>query len=216
MAEITAILVSYRRPENMGRLVDALRAQTVVPELILVNNWDMQTWGIGRAVFVPWNAGPMMRYLLAPYVETPWVMTIDDDVMPGDAEFVADALALAKRRPGTITSAAGRGLHREPPYYRGEPWGNAEIVLAKLTVFHRDLLRRVGLPPMWEPAMFRSDDIWFSLEVGRGQPVHWADEGLSSRLIALPEGGPDVALSLQPEHLAGRNAACRWWLEHRQ
>jgi len=79
----------------------------------------------------------------------------------------------------------------------------------------RDLLLNVGLPPMWLPWAFRCDDIWVSLEIGRGQPVHWASKDLHDRLVELPEGGAEMALSLQEGHEEQRNAACKWWLEHR-
>lgn len=217
MSDVTAVLVSYRRPDNMQQLVDALRQQTVVPELMLVNNWDMTTYQIERAAFVPWNAGPVMRHIFATYAETEWVLTMDDDIRPGDAEFVEDALALAKKRPDVITCAFGRRLGQSAPYYRAaDKFGRVEIALGRMMIYRRELLDNVGLPPMRFPWAFRGDDIWFSLEVSRGKPVHWAEVALSRRLIDMPEGGKDVALALQANHGSAREEACRWWLENRQ
>jgi GT2 family glycosyltransferase len=217
MSEITAVLVTHRRPDNIQQIVDALKQQTVEPDLILINNWDMAAYQVERAAFVPWNAGPVMRHVFATYAETEWVMALDDDLRPADAEFVEDALRLAKKRPGVITCAFGRHLGQSEPYYRPRnEFGRVAIALGRMMIFRRELLDNVGLPPMRFPWAFRSDDIWLSLEVGRGKPVHWADMGLSKRLVDMPEGGPEVALSLQKEHSAGREEACRWWLENRQ
>ena len=217
MSEVTAVLVSYRRPDNVSQIVDVLRQQTVVPELLLVNNWDMAAHRVERAAFVPWNGGPMVRFLFAIYAETEWVMTLDDDLRPADAEFVEDALKLAKKRPNAITCAFGRSLGRSAPYYQPRnEFGHVPIALGRMMMFRRDLLENVGLPPMRLPWAFRSDDIWISLETGKGQPVHWAEVALSRRLIDMPEGGSEVALSLQEGHGEIRGEACRWWLENRQ
>lgn len=216
MSDVTAVLVTYRRPDNIQQIIDVLRQQTVEPELILVNNWDMAAYRVEKAAFVPWNAGPMMRVLFAVYAETEWVMTLDDDLRPADAEFVEGALKLAKKRPDVITCAYGRSLGQSEPYYRPRnEFGQVPIALGRMMIYRRDLLDNVGLPPMrYEWA--RNDDIWFSLEVGKGEPVHFAEVALSRRLIDMPEGGPEVALSLQGGHGRGREEACRWWLENRQ
>jgi hypothetical protein len=217
MSDITVILLSYRRPDNMRQLVDTLQQQTVEPELMLINNWDMAAYQIERVAFIPWNAGNMIRHLFATYVETEWVMTIDDDLRPADAEFVGDALKLAKRRPDVITCAYGRHLDQSEPYYRPRnEFGRVAIALGRMMIYRRNLLDNVGLPPMHLPWPFRCDDIWLSLEIGKGKPVHWAEVALSKRLIDMPEGGPEVALSLQAGHGQRREEACRWWLENRQ
>lgn len=215
MNDITVVLISYRRPGNMHQLVDALRQQTVGPELMLVNNWDMAAYEVEQAAFIPWNAGSMARHLFAVYVETEWIMTIDDDLRPGDAEFVEDALALAQERPDSITCPFGRGLEESPPYYRArDRFGHVPIALGRMMIYRRDLLDNVSLPPMRFPWPFRCDDIWVSLEIGKGQPVHWADKELSKRLVNMPEG--ETALSRQRGHGVAREEACRWWLENRQ
>lgn len=214
MTDVTAVLVSWRRPENVYRLVDALRGQTVEPELMLLNNLDVATYGVEQAASIPWNAGPMVRHLFAPCATTPWVMYMDDDLMPGDDGFVEDALEVAAERPDGISGAWGRTLHRQPPHYR-DGYRAVPIIIGRFWLFRRELLKRVHLPPMDAPHIFRCDDIYVSLEIGGGEPVHWADAGLRGRLEDLPDGGADVALSLQDEHIAKRNEFCRWWLENR-
>lgn len=215
MSDVTAVLVSYRRQENVCQLVETLRQQTLRPELMLINNWDMRAFQIERTAFIPWNAGPMARYLFAVYAETEWLMFIDDDLMPSDVEFVADALAIAKQRPAAITGAYGRQLAKTPRHYRKDAQGDVAIIKGRFQMMRRSLLDQVYLPPMGNDVLFACDDIYVCLEAGRGEPVHWADGALAERLVEMPEGGNEVALSLQQGHMQRREAACAWWLKER-
>lgn len=219
---MTALLISYKRPENMARIVAALRAQTLRPELLLINNSGCETFGVERTVHVPWDAGPFLVVPFALYARTDWVMVVQDDLMPGDAEFVADALALAQERPESITGAFGRRLSLTPPHYGRDAWGSVEIVKSRFWVFRKAILTWVCFPDLTPPAGANDpwihEDIWLSLAVGEGQPVHWASEMLRDRLVELPEARPGqdiakVAYSHRPHHYREREAVTRRYIE---
>jgi GT2 family glycosyltransferase len=211
--KVTAILLNYRRPDNTVSLVKALRGQTVRPETLLVNNSStVRRFNADLAVYIPWNAGCLVRHLFALYVDSEWIMVIDDDLIPHDARFVEDALTVATQRPNAITGAFGRRLGKRPLYYHGQPdvVGDTALVKGRFMLYRRDLLARVNfgrLIEMGDPEYLRRcDDLFLSLEIGRGQPVHWADAGLQARLVELPAG--EVGLEKDGQHFEIRERFC--------
>lgn len=219
--EVTAILINYKRPYNMAEIIAMLRAQTVRPELLLINNSGYATFGVERTVHVPWDAGPFLIIPFALYARTEWVMVVQDDLRPGDVEFVADALELAKMRPNAITGAFGRRLFLEPPHYAQDAWGAVEIVKSRFWVFRKAILSGVRFPTLTPPRgkndPWIHEDIWLSLAVGRGQPVHLASLGLRDRLVELSEASEgqsiaEVAYSHRPHHMAEREAVTQRYI----
>jgi len=222
MTEVTALLINYKRPYNMAKIIAMLRAQTHRPELLLINNAGYETFGVERTVHVPWDAGPFLVIPFALYARTEWVMVVQDDLMPGDVEFVADALALARKRPDAITGAYGRRLGKTRPFYAQDAIGSVEIVKSRFWVFRKAILSWVGFPELTPPTevngLWIHEDIWFSLAVGEGLPGHWVSQALRTRLVELPEFMPGqdkaaVAYSYRPGHYQEREAVTRRYIE---
>jgi len=216
MAEVTAVLINYKRPQNMAQIIAMLRAQTVRLELMLINNAGCEDFGVERTVHVPWDAGPFLVIPFALYARTEWVMVIQDDLKPGDMEFVADALELARMRPNAITGAFGRRLSFVPPHYAQDAFGSVEIVKSRFWIFRKALVNRVRFPVLRPPSGANDpwihEDIWFSLAVGKGRPVHLASLGLRDRLVELP-GGDGVGYSHRPYHYQEREEVTRRYVQ---
>lgn len=215
MSDVTAVLLNYRRPENLYLLIDSLRWQTNVPEIILVNNSPEyhHPLGVERAVQIPWNAGCFARIYFALYAGTEWVMFIDDDLRPKDAQFVEDALAAARQHPNVITGAFGRKLSPTPPHYHGRQdvtEGLVAIVKGRFMFFRRELLGRLCLSRFPLHYLPRCDDIYLSFEIGACCPVHRLEPGLAERLQELPAG--DVGLRNLSDHFTQREQFCHEYL----
>jgi len=212
-ALVTAILLNYNRPDNIAHIVDALESQSEKVNVVVINNAADPY--AGQSVHVPWNAGCYIRISFALYAETDWVLFIDDDLKPTDGDFIRDAVATASKRPDAITGAYGRHLSRVFPYYERDAMGPVEIVKGRLMLFRKDILSRVRLfsYPSWLPTGF-GEDIHLCLEVGHGEPVHFADEFLRGRLVDLPTWREGISRDTET-HLEHRNDVCRWYLtEH--
>jgi GT2 family glycosyltransferase len=217
MANVTLILLNYKRPDYMRRILSCLRDQTEPVETLLINNGeDGESFGADREVYIPWNAKPFIRFPFALYADTEWVMFLDDDLIPMDNEFVHDALAIAQwhgSRNGII-GAFGRRFSRTAPHYAADALGDVEIIKGRFMLMRREELQRVRMPVYPEEfAVGLNDDIWVSLEIGGGRDYHWADSDLQDRLRNLPEGAE--ALSLRPHHMGEREAFCAWYMRHR-
>jgi len=194
VSQVTAVLLNYKRPENMGALVESLRSQTEPVSILLVDNsGQMEPWDVDRTVYVPWNAGCYARTIFALYADTKWVIMLDDDLMPNDTRFVEDALRIAEQHR-FITGAFGCRLSKTPPHYMGRPnidsTGPSPIVKGRFMVYRRALLDYITLGGFMQYKRYRirCDDIYLNLSTGNGNPVHWVDMGLRQRLKELPPG----------------------------
>lgn len=226
MPDVTVILLNYKRPDNTPVIVDALRCQTEPPEIWVIDNAYNNTQKsirfveVDRYMWLPWNGGCFARLLLAAYVQTPYVCFLSDDLCPTDDEFMADLLETTCEmfsRGAMLVGTDGHGLNTELPYY--EKYDNQDdwVPLLKGTCicFLRALLDGVHLSrPMLrrEPEyMKRCDDLYLSLEVGAGKPIHWADASLRARLRELP--GAEVGLCKDPAHYRIRDNFCRDYMK---
>ena len=108
----------------------------------------------------------------------------------------------------------GRRFSFTRPHYAADAWGSVGIVKGRFMVMRRELLGSVRLP-VYPPRLpvGLNDDIYVSLEIGKGWAVHWADEGLRDGLMDLPEGLH--ALSHRRGHMEEREAFCRWYARER-
>ena len=217
MALVTAILMNYKRPQHLRRIIPALRSQSVEPWIVLVNNAPNpyvaehedqcpdEVWELPR------NVGPFARFLAA-YAYHGWLYFQDDDLLPTDNEFIADLWALARERPNAITGVYGRHIPPEPPHYRHpDTDGPTNFVKTILMMMRRDTLGRVRFPV---GDIGRCDDIHVGLETSGGDPIHFSDRSLVKRLKLLPQLG--VGQSQEPQHYPEREMySAVWWREHR-
>ena len=122
---------------------------------------------VDRYIHVPWNAGTFLRIYLSFWVDTEWVLFMDDDREPKDKEFVHDALVIARAHSEGITGVIGRRFCKTAPHYREDVFGPCEIVKGLTLLFQRSLLPRVPVAPPLERDMEwvnRADDMHSSIE----------------------------------------------------
>jgi hypothetical protein len=212
ISDVTAVLLSWKRKANLPWIIEALRAQTVDVEIWLINNDGFEDFGADRLIAIPWNAGEWARYVVAGRIETPWGMFQDDDFLLGDDTFLEDAISLHMRKcVSNLLGVAGRGLQIEPPHYRPDIVdrdGWAAILKGHFQLFRRETVRRAKIPQ--HPS---ASDIYWSLDIGDGEAVHWVSRELSRRLETLERFG--VGYEFRPEHYQERDAVCAAWLRER-
>lgn len=122
MATITAIITAYRRPQNIGPLVAAIRAQSAPPAKIWA--WAneplpeisaaLAAAKLHRVVTSSENALFHGRFALALLADTEYVAIFDDDSIPG-VNWFANCLATMRHAPGILGTA---GVRLAQPSYR--------------------------------------------------------------------------------------------------
>lgn len=212
MSDVTAIVVNWQRPDNVRRILAALYGQNEPLDILFIDHspggypYDLACpW-----VRIPWDTGPFVFNLFAFYAETPWVMILNDDLMPEDADLVGDMRRIAELRYDGIVATHGKRLGGPPRYYSDMPdvdgWAHT---VKRCCMFHRSMLEQMRMRFVGEGGPPLHDDLFLSLEIGRGRAVHWVDRGLRERTVELPA---PHAISGRAEHYAERDRYIGWHL----
>ena len=198
---VTAILLSWKRPQNISRIVHELKRSPRVSEILLWNNDpenDLELPGV-KVVNSPQNYHCLARYCMVPLAENNQIWFQDDDLLirPEQLEIIHSAYT---RDPARIYGVAGRNIVNGL-YSADLVHGECEIVLGQAMLFHRSLLHFAFEPLGFIPADVTEDDIIFSLACNR---LHFA---VDVSPLETPGWDDDAALWKVPGHFERRQRA---------
>jgi hypothetical protein len=229
---VTAVLLNWRRPQNLAAILDCLAGQTVPVQVYLWNNGERLELedhpAVKLVVRANRNVGCLPRWHLAGLAETEFVCSVDDDLLLADERVLEDAVRACRERcPDGIVGAFGwqhvedepldsYRAHRHingPPKRDGE-WVDrtVDVVKGRFMLLRRELLERVPIsPPDWpeeEPLGFRCDDLYVSMHVAGGKwGRHLVPAEIGRRWREL---GQDArALAADPGHYERRGRALK-------
>ena len=220
--QVEAVVISWRRPGNIARIVAALRRQSVPVVVTVVDAADAEhrlpaevAAGADRVFRLPANLGPYNRYALTFAYDCEFTYFTDDDCQPG--ERLVEHFLETARGPAawSVLGQVGRRLQPDGSYAAiGVPRGDAptavDVVVKAYFVRTADLVevdrfRRelgLGLP-------LREDDLLLATALQRatGRPCLLTpasgDPETSITREHLPEDG---ALSGSADHVRLREA----------
>jgi len=160
---ISAVLLSWRRPENLPSIVCSLRKNPLVKEVLIWNNNPEITLKGDQAIII--NSGhnfmPFVRYCLVPLTRHPLVWFQDDDLLISSEQL--DAIISAySMAPHRIYGCRGRNLV-QGRYAPAIVYGECDIILGQTMLFNKHLLYGVAPALNALAPMERGDDIAFSL-----------------------------------------------------
>ncbi len=114
--KITSILLNYNRPENMDRVIERIRMQTVESNIFIWDNsGEMKLTGNADVIIKSTrNFYCHPRYVLTAFVDTPFVWTQDDDRLIKDAKLFERLIDAATEYPEDCHCYYGRNFHRIP------------------------------------------------------------------------------------------------------
>lgn len=236
---ITVLLLNWRRPENVGPILDMLARQTARPKVMIWDNGvgdsgplQMQAKAadtlvpierhplVSRVVRPDENMGCMPRWWLASMVDTEFACSLDDDMTFTDERFLADAMRAQRARcPEGIVGPCGWRREEGLPYKKAKHFNGkhkqdqrVDIVKGRCMIFPKRLLARV--PLALDGIDLDEDDVYMSLCISRGkQGAHLIPKELSERTKALgKEDGRSRAL--RPGHYAYRDEMIRKLVEY--
>jgi hypothetical protein len=222
---VTALLLNYRRPQNMQRVLDCLASQTAPTQVYLWNNGSplqvrcgegeelasVERHPLVRLVVTPnGNLGCWPRWLLGSMADTEYVCTLDDDLLLADDRVLEDAIAASRDKcPDGIVGffgwerLPGRSYRASRHIDGAEQDRWVDLIKGRFMLLRRELLERVPLvhPVVRDEAemLRRADDIVLSLTVSRGRRrAHLVPGVLGRRYVELSECG--VGLRNEPGH----------------
>ena len=190
-AKVSAILLSWRRVENLNRIVADLRRWKRVNEIIIWNNNSDRTLSYQDTTVInaPRNFGSLARYCVVPLAINDTIWFQDDDIFVNEAQFdtVFKAYLTNTNR---IYGCRGRNL-TNGVYAMADAFGECDIIVSQTMMFHRSLLHHLFQLLGHIPILRGGDDIAFSLscptqhmavDVGPLEEIGWDDENAQWRM----------------------------------
>jgi len=228
ISPITVVLLNWRRPENMGPILDCLARQTLRPRVMIVDNGAAESgplqfnspYGEPAGALRPIeehplvslvmrpsrNLGCMPRWWLAAMADTEFVATLDDDLVLADERVLADALAAQREVcPEGIVGFFGVVYRSDRTYRtslhlaaRAGQDQRVDIVKGRFMLLRRDALERV---PLWHPAL-------------TPEAAFRADDIYVSLMLSAARrtaaGEPTIRTAGEPLHVLPGALAGRW------
>lgn len=199
--KITAILLSWRRTQNMPRIIEELARSPRIAEIMLWNNNPEVSLHFPGVTVInsPRNFLCFARYSLVPLAAHHTIWFQDDDLLirKDQIEVIYGAYAAD---PGRIYGIKGRNLVNGL-YSADDVYGECDIVLGQAMLFHRGLLHQAFAPLGSLPPEVTEDDIIFSLA------SHMRPCAVDVGPIEDLGSHDDAALWRQPGHFERRQRA---------
>ena len=209
---VTAVLLNWRRPDNIPAIVTSILAYDFVDEVIVWNNSNKRLSGpwteLVRVFEATMNIGCYARYIAARFMShNDLIYTQDDDYLVGN---MGDLYEAALRQPDCITAAIDEAHwgHHEKRAHHGRAH---EVLLGWGAFFDRRLVAPAFSPYVHrygangqqsDEILYRDADRIFSLMLNRPHQL------LSADVTELPGVGGAEAISKQRGH-AGKIAEAR-------
>jgi hypothetical protein len=214
-APITIVLLNYRRPGNIPVILESISRQTVRPVVFLWNNGvdDVKSDGIDRYERSPGNLGCIMRWRMACEADTPYVMSLDDDLCFARDDALADIVESlnAMDHPGRVVGPFGCRFGNDadytervdvfPPHVAADAaFESVDMIKGRALALRRDRLAELALP------LEREDDIFLCAAMAEGRRgFHRVPRRLVQAFRELSEH--DVGNWTMPGHLDSRSRA---------
>ena len=230
-AEITVIVLNYRRPENIGLIIDRLRKQSAAPRIWVVDNADEAgnllpvSVGIDGHATLRRNFGCFARWWFATQVETPFVAVHDDDLVLADDEVLADAMRIQRdhAQNGIVgffgwQAVPGRS-YRGAKHINGATEDHVcDVIKGRFMVLQARLIARIWTgPPVSYPnteIWRRCDDIYVSLAVSGGVLGRHMVPGILGKRWRELGRQDERALASDPNHYDLRDLAVETMRAH--
>jgi hypothetical protein len=212
-ADLTLLLLNWRRPENLERVLQSIDRQTIRPKIFLWNNGvhfkhPLIDWQVSSSQ----NKRCWPRWFMGAMAETNYVCSLDDDFAFGDERVLEDLMQYLESldNPDRAVGAAGVILDPRLPYGRcrhidrpPQVDTSVDIVKGKLLACMTSALKSTAIL-----GAVREDDIAISGMLARGRPQFHRVAGLfCNRMVWLPEMG--LGMCQEPEHQKLREEARR-------
>ena len=154
---VTALLLNWKRPENLPRVVDSIRRQTVPISIWLWDNaGGHDDFGADVVIRASENLLCWPRWLMGALTQGDYVFSLDDDLMFTDERLIEKCIGrmeqLGDEVPGTVLGRSGAVLNSQKHYSSSEHIEAvesrdlaADILKGQFLFFSRALLEFISL-----------------------------------------------------------------------
>ncbi len=166
---VTAILLNWKRPENLVEVIKSIRSQNIPIDIWLWDNSNSEhKFDVDQRFQSSINLKCFPRWCLASMVQTEYFFVIDDDIMFTDGEVISDCIQYHKLIDieDLILGQTGVILNKEMIYFNSEHFSNVErsvgvdIVKGRFMFMKQSVMNKVTMD-----ASFTCDDIKISSQL---------------------------------------------------
>lgn len=226
MVKIASIIITYKRDENIPRVIEGIRSQTVPSEI-----W---VWGNRKHGFSVPTADVLInstrnfycqpRFLIAGFVKTPYIFNQDDDLAIKDKYLFAKLIETSKQYPNDFIGWNGRKfddrVNWEKAYsFPGRGFcddtdmDGLDMLNVGVSFFPTRLVNQIKINPfvdgITEEQMKYGDDMIISSQLKNKRITSYMRKAFEY-LNEYEERG--AALSKQTQHMNVRDEMCRkYW-----
>jgi hypothetical protein len=208
----TVILTSYRRPENLVRLVSDLRLQTLRPEIFIWDNGQQPDLPeVDLVVRASSNLFCWPRWTMAAFASHDHCFVMDDDMRINDPRLLEVAVDFMDRRPDVdLIGLAGVCYTPGVPYescrhLRASPNQDRSVDMVKgqFVGFRKEFLGRLPILPPTRPSL-HDPSVEDDIAVSAYARVKVLPQCIFGKIAALQRQAH--ALCSRPDHLARRQS----------
>ena len=207
----TAILLNYKRPQNIKKIVDALRSQTVPVKIFLWNNNPEYSFKniVDLEILSSENLRCFPRWTLSSFSETKYIFSLDDDMLPIDNDVIKKCCAIYQKLPvklDPIIGVSGVVLNENLNYQQSTHLTighgqnvQVDIVKGQFMFMRREIFKSIAL----SDEFIFEDDIY----INSYSKLKYLPSLISNSFERLPNG--EESLWRSPGHFQRRNEAIK-------
>ena len=245
MTDITVLLLNYKRPQNLPKIIDCLKAQTISPSIFLWDNSGDSSFNDDRLDLTfrtSNNQGCSPRWLMALYSQTKYIMTHDDDFLITENDILEKIVRTLDKEENdrTILGLEGIVLDKSKSYsqhigyenryrFRGNKYGaiipryghikqseRTHMVKGRLMAMRTESIKKyIDFQKLLSE---REDDITVCSMIGQGQRIHLVPIFFKTCIEEIPEkDGQKVGNKDNSVHQSSRDIAFeKYFLKNNQ
>lgn len=154
MPEVTAILLNWKRPENLHKVIKSIRSQSIDIDIWLWDNSNKnEPFDVDLRINSSKNLKCFPRWCLASMINTKYFFVIDDDLLINDKHVIKDCKYIFEKQnePDLIIGNYGVVLNTEMNYFDSlhtnscEVNINCDVIKGRFMFMQRSLLHNVNL-----------------------------------------------------------------------
>ena len=215
ISTITAVLLNWKRPENIVKTIKSIRDQSLPVKICLWNNNpdDKTKYDADFQIDAPNNFKCYPRWMMASLVGSDYIFTLDDDLILGDNNIIEDVLNFYRSINSNggipIIGYTGVILNEGIEYWGSEHINcpvehdiKVDIVKGRFMFMDRKILNNVNM---------ENDETCEDIKISSYSEFKIIPGLLKNRLINLDEGG--VGLFGSAEHSEKRTKATKKYFQ---
>ena len=147
----TALLLNWKRPDNLKKTIKSIRAQAIPVEIFLWDNNPGDRFDVDLHIRSDKNLMCWPRWFMANYAKSKWVFSMDDDLAFRDGGVLADAIHIAEELDAPVGVGGLVNTEEDFQYiFNRTQTTPCDAIQGRFLLIKRDKLNDVSLMPREE------------------------------------------------------------------